>query len=253
MAISNETIFITGASSGIGLAMARQFSANGNTVILGGRNGDKLFRLASEIPNALALTFDVTDKKAIPRVAAELTEICAQYSGHLDRVILNAGNCLYFDPEEPDWSLMEEIMSVNFFGAINALEACFPLLKKAPSPHIVAVSSQATKAPFPGNEAYGASKAAMNYFFDSLRMDVARFNMDVTLIQPGFVDTPLTQRNTFNMPFLMTAEQAADTMCGAIERRDFCFAFPRRLNLVLRALQMFPGYWYKRNTGKRSP
>ena len=118
-----------------------------------------------------------------------------------------------------------------------------PLLKKSSHPHLVGVSSQAVQAAFPQAEAYGASKAAVRYFLSSLRMDLKQFNIDVTCLLPGFVDTPLTQKNTFSMPFLMSSDDAAKRMFKALASRPFEFAFPKRLSAMLWAGRHFPKLW----------
>jgi short-subunit dehydrogenase len=178
-------------------------------------------------------------------------------TSHLDCAVLNAGTCEYLDitDESPDWKMMDRVMSVNFFGLVNSLDVCLPLLKKAPRPHLVGVSSQAVQASFPQAEAYGASKAASRYLLSSLRMDLKQFNIDVTCLLPGFVDTPLTQKNTFSMPFLMSADEAAKRMYTALESRPYEFAFPKRLSAMLWFGRHFPKLWLSmlapQNTDKK--
>ncbi len=116
---------------------------------------------------------------------------------------MNAGSCEYLDFPDPDWSAVRRVMEVNFFGTVNCVEFVLPLLRAGHGrrPHLVVVASQVTAAPFPRAEAYGASKAALQYFCDSLRLDLAHEQIDVSVINPGFVDTPLTRKNDFEMPF----------------------------------------------------
>ncbi|MFT2111183.1 SDR family NAD(P)-dependent oxidoreductase [Marinomonas sp. 2405UD68-3] len=238
--IKSETIWITGGSSGIGYALVEKL-AKDNKVIVSARNASTLKELEDQFPNVYAVVFDVSDKTQIDRVTDEL----AQITNHLDRVILNAGHCEYLDIKEPDWCLMERMIKVNFLGMVHSLQACLPLLQKAKAPHLIGVSSLAIVAPFTQAEGYGASKAAVQYWLDSIRIDLVKLNIDVTSILPGFVNTPLTQKNTFSMPFLMSSERAAERILHAIAKRKITYAFPKRLVAMLWMARKFPKSWLK--------
>lgn len=238
--IKNEVIWITGASAGIGLALAKKLSRD-NLVIISGRNKAKLAEIDQEYSSIHSVVFDVTDVSQIERVAEELGQI----TPHLDRVILNAGDCEYFDSSAPDWSIMERMMSVNYLGMVHSLQASLELLKKANKPHLIGIGSQAILAPFTKAEGYGASKAAVDYWLHSIRIDLARFNIDVSAILPGFVDTQLTQKNNFPMPFLMSVDDAADRILAGIQSRRFSYAFPKRLSLLLLFARKCPKQWLK--------
>lgn len=240
--LSGEVIWISGASSGIGQQLAMQLASAGNRVIISARNRSSLEAMATQHDNLIPLPCDVTDRDSMQLLALQLASI----SDHIDRLIINAGNCEYLDIHKPDWSMMKRIMNVNFFGAINMLEIALPLLKKsAQRPHIVGVVSLATALPFARAEAYGASKAALQYFLDSLRVDLIEDGIDVTVINPGFVKTPLTDKNDFAMPFLLSSEKAAERMAKAISKRPYEYNFPRRLHYLLNTLACFPRYWAK--------
>lgn len=233
-----KVIWITGASSGIGFSLVERYLARGYHVLASARTEGKLVDfIANEA--LIFIPYDVTDDTQIDCVR----DLLLQHSPHLDCVILNAGNCEYLDINNPDWSMMKRVMSVNYFGLVNSVEVCLPLLKKAQQPHLVGVSSQAVQAAFTQAEAYGASKAAVRYFLSSLRVDLLSSNIDVTCILPGFVDTPLTQKNTFSMPFLMSSEQAAVRIEAAIEKRPYEYAFPKRLTAMLWVAKQFPKRW----------
>ncbi len=247
-AIFDETIWITGASTGIGRALAVKLATQGNKVLISARSEQGLQTLAAEHSNTIPIVFDVTDTSALNGV----TEQLQSHTDHLDRVVINAGNCEYFDIDQPDWSMMPRIMDVNFNGAMNTLAIAMPFLKHRPAgdfqskhPHIIAVASLATVLPFNQAEAYGASKAALQYFFDALRLDLIKQSIDVTVINPGFVKTPLTDKNHFPMPFLMDADVAADRMIKAIQKRPRQYDFPFRLKSLMRLLSWFPGLWEK--------
>jgi len=240
---AKKVIWITGASSGLGRSLALQLAAQGNQVIASARNEAELNKLAALDANIVPLVCDITDDKAMGAVRAKMTET----SPLLDQVILNAGNCEYLDFPEPDWAAVRRVMEVNFFGTVNCVKIALPLLRKSSSDraHVVAVASQVTAAPFPRAEAYGASKAAMRYFFDSLRMDLATEDIDVTVVNPGFVDTPLTRKNNFPMPFLMPVDEAATRIIKNIAARPRTYSFPLRLSALLLLSKLMPGLWQK--------
>ncbi|TBR38451.1 SDR family NAD(P)-dependent oxidoreductase [Marinomonas agarivorans] len=240
--ITGETIWITGASAGIGLALAKKLCQH-NTVIISGRHQDTLDRIVEQHPSMKAVVFDVTDKAQISTVQTALIEL----TPYLDRVILNAGNCEYFSIDKPDWLIMERMMQVNFLGMVHSVQASLELLKQASKqnklPHIVGIGSQAIQAPFTKAEGYGASKAAVSYWLDSLRIDLAGLGIDVSEILPGFVDTRLTQKNDFPMPFLMSVDEAAERIIKGIVKRPLQYAFPKRLTGLLWLARRFPRRW----------
>jgi NAD(P)-dependent dehydrogenase (short-subunit alcohol dehydrogenase family) len=203
---SEKVIWITGASS---FASARDQGA--------------LQQLAKLDSNIVALPCDITDQASLEAAFDQI----AKTSSYLDQVILNAGNCEYLDFPNPDWPAVRRVMEINFFGTVNCVQQALPLLRRSK------------------NEAYGASKAALQYFFDSLRLDLAAESIDVTIVNPGFVDTPLTQKNDFPMPFLMDVEQAATRIIRNIEARPRHYSFPLRLSLSLAFSKLMPGRWQK--------
>lgn len=243
MDITGETILITGASSGIGRALAISLAEH-NIVIALGRNGAKLGEMASGSDNIHPLIFDVSDATAIHELERKLQQLVP----HIDRIILNAGDCRYLEPEHLEWSHFDRMMDVNFFGWINVLRASMPLLEKSQHPHVIGVASQVVFAPFSRASAYGASKAAAAYFLKSLALDIAYKNIDTSVIYPGFIDTPLTQKNDFAMPFLMSVESATERMLGAIAQRKREYIFPKRLKWLLNVSKIAPNFWFHKMT-----
>ncbi len=238
-----QVIWITGASSGIGLALTKNYLAQGHKVIASARHQGELAPLLQAHEQLSFVEFDVSNQEQIASVRASLQTL----TDHLDCVILNAGTCEYFEvaSQQPDWQMMERVMAVNFIGMINSVQVSLPLLKKATAPHLVGISSQSVQAAFPQAQAYGASKAAMRYFLSSLRIDLKPFNIDVTCILPGFVDTPLTQKNTFPMPFIESSEKAALRIVRGIRHRKYEYAFPKRLSVLLWCGRHFPKLWLR--------
>jgi len=242
MADRTKNIWITGAGSGIGAAIALQFASAGHTVLISGRNAERLDEVSRHYPNhILPLVFDVTDETAVATTTAAMESLCPW----LDLVILNAGSCEYTDPPALDPAMFRRVMDTNFFGLLNSFNVALPLLRRAPArPHLSGVASMARYVGFPRAEAYGASKAAAAYLLNSLRADFGRW-LDVTVINPGFVTTPMTASNDFPMPFLISAEDAARRIVSGLASRPLSLNFPRRLHWCLRLAQLLPGIWYK--------
>ena len=238
-----KVIWVTGASSGLGRSLVLALAAQGHRVIASARNQESLATLEKLDSSIFALPCDITDKNSLKAAQFKITSC---FTG-LDQVILNAGNCEYMDFPEPDWGVVERVMEVNYFGTINSLQMALPLLRKSikARPHIVVIASQVTNAPFAKSEAYGASKAALQYFFSSLRVDLAPENIDVSVVNPGFVDTPLTRKNNFEMPFLMDVDDAARRIIKNIASRPRVYSFPRRLWALLFVSRLMPGTWQK--------
>jgi short-subunit dehydrogenase len=234
-----QTVWLTGASSGIGYELAKVLAGSYRKVLVSARSEQALQQLASEFDNIIAVPFDVSDKTQIPAVRNKIAQHCEQ----LDCIILNAGVCEYFDIATPDWDMMRRVMDVNYFGAINSLELALPLMKNGA--HIVAVSSMATFAAFPRTQAYGASKAALNYFMSALKVDLVSRNIDVTIVNPGFVDTPLTQKNDFPMPFKVNAQQAAEIIVKQMPARPLTINFPKQFSLIIKSANFFPAFWFR--------
>lgn len=242
--IRGETIWITGASSGLGLALSELLAGAANHVIVSGRNSEALNALKQRHAHVDVLLFDITDTESLGHVRDKL----ATLAPHLNRVILNAGTCEYFDIETPDWSMAQRVMAINYQGMVNCVEIAMPLLQANGNGHFIGIGSQAVLAPFPKAEAYGASKAAIHYYLEALRIDVKRFNIDVSVILPGFIDTPLTRKNTFDMPFIMSSHKAALRIVNAVSKRKLRYTFPKRLSVVLAAIRLFPRWWVRKQS-----
>lgn len=230
-------IWLIGASSGIGLAVAKQLLAEGHRVALSARRTAPLGELAAEYPEQeLVVPCDVTKADDI---SAAVRRIEHSF-GAIDTVIYNAGTCEYIDNGAIDSALIERVMSTNFFGLSRCIEAALPLLRKGLQRQIAAVSSSAAYLPLPRAEAYGASKAAMSYFLHTLRLSLRREGISVNVICPGFVKTPLTDRNDFAMPCQISAEEAAQEIIAGLQRNKKEIHFPRRFTRLLKLLGALP-------------
>lgn len=230
-----KNILITGATSGIGLSVFEQYAKQGENVIACGRHNEKLERLASRAFKTCL--FDITKPDEIKTSAQEIES--------LDILILNAGDCRYIDDAKAfDGELFADVIKTNLSSLGALLQYFLPKVK--PGGQVVFVSSSATILPFPRSEAYGASKAGMDYLANSLRIDLIKDNIEVTLIHPGFVRTPLTDKNDFAMPFVLTSQEAAKRIIKGIEQHKKYLHFPKRLTLLLKALSFLPSSVWSR-------
>ncbi len=232
--------WLTGASSGIGAALAQRLLEQGHQVALGARQAERLAGLAEQFAGQVLLAVgDVDQPEQVARIAAQIE----QAWGSLDLVILNAGTCEYLEPGQFDPALVERVMRTNLIGTSHCLAAALPLLRRSERPHLVVIGSSVSWLALPRAGAYGASKVALRYLVESLRLDLSRENIDVTLVSPGFVDTPLTRRNDFPMPQLWSAERAARHIIARLPRRPLEITFPATFTLLLRLLGALPARW----------
>lgn len=227
---------ITGASSGIGRALALQYATAGWQVLAVARSGDRLQQLSQSSPWIQCLQLDLTDNAAV----AQSLPLIQKMLPRLDLIILNAGTCEYVDADDFELAAFDRTFAVNFFSVVAAVKYWLPLLVTSNRPQIAIVSSLAWLFPFTKAQAYGASKAALSYFTDSLRLDIADKGIQVSLIEPGFVDTPLTRKNDFAMPFILPVEQAAARVIKAIDAGKLRYRFPKRLSFSLNLLNLLP-------------
>jgi len=230
-------IWLTGASSGIGAALAEHLLAQGHRLALSARRVEALEQLALRWPGqVLVVPGDLGDAEQVRAIGARIRE----HWGALDQVILNAGTCEYLDTHAFEAALIERVMRANLLSVAYCMEAALPLLRLGHQPHLVAVSSSVTYLPLPRAEAYGASKAALRYLCEALRVDLVAEGIDVTLVSPGFVDTPLSRQNDFPMPMRWSVDRAARHIATRLERRPLEIAFPGPFIAALRLLGLLP-------------
>ena len=235
MELHNKVIWITGASSGIGRALAKQL-AEDNTVIASARSWEKLMALKSEVPEIVIRQADVT----APGELAYTCSFIEQLFGKLDILIANAGHCEYLDVRQFDSSIAWRMMETNYMGFVYTLESCLHLLRRSENPYIVAMSSSSVYAGLPRAEAYSAAKAAISQFMESLAADLKPEGFTLSVIHPGFVETELTKQNDFPMPLIMAPEQAAKHIVKGLENEQFTIDFPKSLVWLLRCLKSAP-------------
>jgi NAD(P)-dependent dehydrogenase (short-subunit alcohol dehydrogenase family) len=227
---------ITGASSGLGRELAVQYAKAGWQVLAVARSADALNDLHRQHQSIHALPLDLTDHTAFVAAVATISEQIPA----LDLVILNAGSCDYVDASNLPLDIFDRTMALNFQAQVAAVKLLLPLLQKSGDGTLALVSSLAHLFPFTKAQAYGASKAAFSYFADSLRVDLTDSAVRVCLIEPGFVDTPLTQKNDFKMPFLLQVDDAAERIRSGLAAQQLRIRFPKRLVFSLHLLNLLP-------------
>jgi short-subunit dehydrogenase len=247
----DKVVFLTGASSGIGEALALEMAKRGAIVGLLARREDLLIKLAERCEKnggkARWFAVDVTNAKAVSDAAESLR----QEFGKIDILIANAGiggnneATRNFQAES-----VTQVINTNLIGAVNAVAAVLPQMLERKSGHLVAVSSLAGYRGLPKSAAYSASKAGMTAFFESVRLDVQHKGINVTIIKPGFIKTPLTARRKNKLPFVMELDEAIPHFIEAIEKRKKFAVFPWQLGALVRAARFFPVWLYDKIAGR---
>ena len=234
---TSRRIWLTGASSGIGHALAIELLQQGHRLALSARSKEPLQALAEQFPaQVLVVNGDLTDAEQVQRIGDRIL----REWGALDSAILNAGNCEYVEVSQFEAAMVERVLRANLLSAAYCIEAALPLLRRGNAAQLVAVGSSVTYTALPRAEAYGASKAGLRYLMETLRIDLASEDIAVTLVSPGFVDTPLTQKNDFPMPWRVSAQRAAQIIARRLPARPYEIAFPLPFIAVLRLLGALP-------------
>lgn len=243
--------WVTGASSGIGEALALRLARDGRQVAASARNGDALDALATRGGGRIAaFPLDVTDPAACAR---RVDEIEAAH-GEIALAVLNAGTHRTMSAEDFSVETARLLIEINLMGVINCLAPLLARMRTRGRGHIAVVASVAGYGGLPTAAAYGATKAALINMTEALKLDCDRLGIKLQLVNPGFVKTPLTDRNEFPMPFLMPVDAAVDALVGGLASDRFEIVFPRRFAILLKALNTLPyGLYFRivrRMTGK---
>lgn len=228
-----QRAWIVGASSGIGRATAAALHAAGAKVAVSARNASALQLFAAAHPGSLALPLDVTDLASTQAAAARLE----QAWGAPDLVFACAGHYAPLRATAYSLAEMRRHLDINYVGTLNLLEVTLPMLLGAGRGHISLMGSVAGYRGLPQALAYGPTKAALNNLAEVLYLDLHDRGIGVSIVNPGFVDTPLTEQNRFHMPALMTPQQAAEEIVHGWQAGQFEIHFPRRFTLGLKTLQ----------------
>ncbi len=246
MKLENKTIVITGASSGIGRALAFQLAQAGNQLVLVARRLALLQDLhATLAPHPAGHWLEVCDVADRQQVEACCARILAR-NLPVRVLILNAGTGGGFDARRMDLSVMHQQMDVNFWGVVYMLHGLLPCLLNAGEGQVAVTGSLAAYRGMPGSAIYSASKAAVSRLVESLRIDLYHSGVHFSLVSPGFVKTAMTDKNQYRMPFLMSAEKAAAIIIRGMEKNKTEIHFPYRLSLLSKASQFLPDRLYAR-------
>ena len=231
--------WLVGASEGLGRAVAHRVSRAGAEVILSARNVDRLNELAAELPGkSMVLPLDVGDRAAVDAAARE--------AGHVDGMIYLAG--VYWPQAAQDWNPdeVEAMADINFMGAVRVTGAVIGPMVDRDAGHVVLIGSLSGFRGLPGAIGYCASKAGMMSLAESMQADLRNTGVDVQLINPGFIRTRLTDKNDFQMPFIMEADDAAKEAFDHMNTRDFKKSYPMVFSWVFRLSQFMPDWMYYR-------
>jgi len=231
-----EVVWVTGASAGIGKAIVEAYVAEGAVVAATARPSERLEELAQAHDNVLAFPADITDADAIRATVAAIEERL----GPIDRAILNAGTHHPVKAEDFKADDLRALMETNLMGTANCLEALLPVMLPRRGGQIAVVSSVAGYTGLPTSAYYGSSKAALFNLCESLKFDTDKAGVDLRVVAPGFVRTPLTDKNEFPMPFIMEPEDAAKRVVKGLKGRRFEVTFPRRFSYQLKLLRCLP-------------
>ena len=245
--MTKKTIWITGGSTGIGKALAIKFASKGWNVAVSARRAELLNELSNSYENISGFPLDVTNKEKCKEV---FNEIKNKYE-NIDICFFSTGT---WDPKKErdiDVEQIEDVFKVNFFGTLNSIKAVEEYFKSKKSGIITIVSSIAGYRGLPNSTGYGPSKSALNNLAESLYFDFKRSNVRVCLVSPGFIKTPMTDKNDFKMPFLKTTEYAAEKIYdGLINKNVFEIHFPKSLTLILKIFSFLPSKIYFGLVGK---
>jgi NAD(P)-dependent dehydrogenase (short-subunit alcohol dehydrogenase family) len=248
--MSPQTIWITGGGSGIGRALARSFAHDGHRVAISGRGDASLAETAASDPAAIHChPLDVTDCTAVDRTI----DAVERSQGPIDIAVLNAA------AYEPVWvsnfdrDVFRSMVETNLLGVANTLAPLLERMRARRAGTIVITASVSGYSGLPGAAAYGSTKAALINMAEALYPDARRFGIRIAVVNPGFVETPLTAGNDFDMPFLMDVDDACRRIRRGLDSGRFEIAFPRRFVLLLKLARLLPYRLYFKLTARMLP
>jgi NAD(P)-dependent dehydrogenase (short-subunit alcohol dehydrogenase family) len=234
-----KTVWLIGASSGIGEAAAAALHAAGARVVVSARRADALAGFVQAHPGSVAIPVDVTDGAAVAQAAQQVLAL-----GRLDGVVYCSGIYTPTRAFALDAADALRHMDVNYNGALRVLAAVLPALLTQGQGHISLVSSVAGFRGLPQSLAYGPTKAALINLAEALYLDVHDAGLGVSVVNPGFVETPLTAQNTFKMPGLISPEQAAQDTLAGWAKGEFEIHYPKSFTRWMKLLRLLPYRWY---------
>lgn len=235
-----KTAWIVGASSGIGRDLAVQLAKAGVGVVASARSKNKLEELAAQQSGIVPVPLDVSDRAAV----LDCPVVRGETLGDLDLVVFCAGIWHPSRAHEIDGEKAAQSMSVNYLGAVYLVEALLPMMKARGRGHIALTGSVASYRGLPKSCHYGPTKAALTNLAETLSIELKPHGIDITLINPGFVETPMTAVNDFPMPYIMGSEEAASRILAKLPNAPFEIAFPWQLVWTLKLARLMPTSLY---------
>lgn len=240
--MSERIVWITGASSGIGRAVALEMARDGWRVVVSARRQEELDSLAQEGPDGriTEIAVDVTDPEAtlaaVERIEGEI--------GPIDCAVLAAGTHIPTSADDFKIADFRKLVEVNLMGVVHSTAAVLPGFKRRRAGHLVVVASVAGYRGLPTAAGYGATKAALINYTEAMKFDLDAWGVKTQLVCPGFVKTPLTDKNPFPMPFLMEVDDAARAMVAGMRGNGFEITFPKRFTILVRLVSRLPYVLY---------
>ncbi len=245
--MNKKTIWITGGSTGIGKALAIKFANEGWNVAISARRENLLKEISNQYENIHSYPLDVTDRSKCKEVFNEIKE----KFNNIEICFFSTGTWNPKKEREIDIEQIEDVFKINFFGTLNTIKAVEDYFRNKKNGIITIVSSVAGYRGLPNSTGYGPSKSALNNLAESLYFDFKRSNVRVCLVSPGFIKTPMTDKNDFKMPFLKTPEYAAEKIYnGLVNKKIFEIHFPKSLTIILKILSLIPNRLYFFLVGK---
>lgn len=237
-------VFITGASSGLGAALARHYAAEGHVLGLLARRGDRLQTLAASLPGAHHIyVVDVCDREALHAAAQDFL----RQVGDVELVIASAGiSAGTLTEQDADFDVFKAIFETNVMATVSTFEPFVSPMKKARTGTLIGIASVAGVRGLPGAGAYSASKAAVATYCESLRLELKPFGVAVVTIAPGYVKTEMTAKNPYSMPFLLDPEVFAQRAARAISQRRSYAVIPWQMGVVGKIMRALPNWLYDR-------
>ncbi len=238
-------IIITGASSGLGKALAKHYASLGAILGLIARNKASLESLINELPDTVSVFYDI-DVRVAESMQSAASDFIKRY-GCPDIVIANAGISQGTLTEyAEDSKIFDSILATNVTGIVNTFQPFITVMRAQGKGNLVGISSVASCRGLPGSSAYSASKAAANSYLESLRVEMFKSGVSVITICPGYIITPMTANNPFHMPFIMTAETAAKKIVHIINHKKIFSVIPWQMGIVAHILRLLPNFVYDR-------
>ncbi len=231
-----KTAWIIGASSGIGKCLAKLLAKNGWQVAISSRNQKALETIANNHPDLYPISLDITNKESLENARDKIIK----EFGCINTLFLNAGDYTPMPLDEFDPALFEQLISINYLGVVNGLDIILPYMQAKKAGEIYVTASLAGYRGLPKSAPYNASKAAVISLAESLHLELKQQGITLRLINPGFVKSPLTDKNDFKMPFMISPEKAAEYIVKDLPKSNFEITFPKRFAYIMKTLRILP-------------